>query len=58
MVEVAICEDKLTDDYYEDVAVLRHAGPLWRLLDADFGTRVVEQDPLVTCHPPVSLRVS
>lgn len=58
MVEVAICEDKLTDDYDEDVAVLCHSCPLWRLLDVDFWTRVVEQDPLVTCHPPVSLRVS
>jgi hypothetical protein len=58
MIEAAICEDKTVHNEYEDVAILRFAGPLSTLLhDKNFGSRVVEQNPLVHCRPPVSLYI-
>jgi hypothetical protein len=57
MIEVAICQDETISDKYEDVAILRFAGPLSTMLEVDFGSRVVEQDPDVRCHPPLSLQV-
>jgi hypothetical protein len=57
MIEVTICQDETTSDKYEDVAILRFAGSLSMMLEVDFGSRVVAQDPDVRCHPPVSLQV-
>ncbi|CAD6446988.1 548c8ca1-dcab-4d66-83db-05603e4b4183 [Sclerotinia trifoliorum] len=56
LIEAAICEDETTIEY-EDVAILRFAGSLSTLLDVNFGTRIIEQGPAVSCPPPVSLYV-
>jgi hypothetical protein len=57
IIEAAICEDETKLEEYEDVAILRLAGPLLTILKADFGSRVVEGGPNEFCDPPVSLQV-
>jgi 2EXR family len=56
VIEVATCEDETAEEY-TDVAILRFAGSLSSLLEEDFGTRVVEGEPLETSAPPVALQV-
>ena len=57
IIEAAICEDETKLEEYEDVAILRLAGPLLTVLKSDFESRVVEGGPNEFCDPPVSLRV-
>ncbi|CZT52253.1 uncharacterized protein RSE6_13542 [Rhynchosporium secalis] len=56
LVEAAICKDETTMEY-EDVSILRFAGSVSTLLNMNFGTRIMEQDPAESCPPPVSLHV-
>ncbi|KAH6714732.1 hypothetical protein BKA61DRAFT_362552 [Leptodontidium sp. MPI-SDFR-AT-0119] len=58
IMEAAICEDETTaEDEYIDAAVLRFARSLSVFLEEDFGSTIVEGQPLERCPPPVTLQV-
>ncbi|KAL5330845.1 hypothetical protein ACEPPN_000370 [Leptodophora sp. 'Broadleaf-Isolate-01'] len=56
LIEAALCEGETTIQY-TDVAILRFVGTLSTVLNMNVGRRVVEQRPVESCPPPVSLFV-
>ncbi|KAL5327990.1 hypothetical protein ACEPPN_005696 [Leptodophora sp. 'Broadleaf-Isolate-01'] len=56
LIEAALCEGETTIQY-TDVAILRFVGTLSTVLNTNVGRRVVEQRPVESCPPPVSLFV-
>ncbi|KAL5325374.1 hypothetical protein ACEPPN_006499 [Leptodophora sp. 'Broadleaf-Isolate-01'] len=56
LIEAALCQGETTIQY-TDVAILRFVGTLSTVLNTNVGRRVVEQRPVESCPPPVSLFV-